>query len=163
MFVAYRDHGTVRVPGESSEFVMLDGAGIVVRGFAAYLNADDSLEPGYSLSPIKTDIVYTHFREHGATYEANRRVRPVVCNVCHDSGEDGRGRAGLMGWCEGCHGYGDEKNLHVCAQCGEASDEPLPCIAPREGLNHPLLLARMHHDCCVELLRTPPLVERGAA
>lgn len=150
MFVAHRDHGAYRVPGAVLEWVEVPGHGEVgISSAPAYLNTDGSIEAGYSSSPVRTNIVYTHFPEDGATYEENRRVRPVVCKVCHDSGEDG---SGWSNWCGGCHGHGHRKNLHLCSGCGEYAAEVLP-VAPREVANHPLLLARTHPACAIESLR----------
>lgn len=149
MFVAYRDHGSIRVPGERSEFVALDHRWITLRGFPAYRDTDGALVAGYTNSPIRTDIVYTHFPEDGADYEANRRVRPVVCHRCHDSGEDG---TGPDYWCRGCDGHGHRKNLHLCSECGEFAREELP-VHPRATVNHELLLPRTHPACAIESLR----------
>lgn len=120
---------------ERTEWVRFDGRLIGLR-----------IGPGFMRSPIATEIRFTHYPEDGATYESNRRVRPIVCNVCGDNGDSQRH---TFGPCEGCYGYAELKNLHVCAFCGQESREVLPC-APREVLNHVLLLQRMHPSCAVE-------------
>lgn len=148
MFIAYRDHGSIRVPGERSEMVEIDGRPVLLRTAPAYLDTDGSLEPGYLNSPIRIDIVYTHYHEDGPDFEANRRVQPVVCKRCHDSGDDGRGTA----WgCDECRGQGDHLNLHRCDECGRFSDEVLP-VVPDADLNHELLLPRAHPGCLVAIV-----------
>lgn len=145
---AYSDGHFYRVPGGELLWLDLDGSLIGVKAVPAYWHADGSFEPGQLISPVKTDIRFTHYHEDGGEC----RVRPVVCRPCGDTGQSPDYTTAGSDECESCYGWAYEKNLHVCALCGRHSFEVLP-VAPRETLNHELLLARMHPACAVELLR----------
>lgn len=85
------------------------------------------------------------------TVERPLRVRPVVCRTCGDTGVGSDYSTAGTDECEGCNGYGHEKNLHLCSECGEYSREVL-AVHPRATLNHELLLPRCHASCAVESL-----------
>lgn len=140
MRLARFSDGAYRVPGGETLWLDLEDRTIGVRSREPYLHTDGTLEPGVLESPVRTELHCYRFPGEPV------RFGPLVCGACGDSGEDGD-RFNFP--CRGCHGYGEEKNLHLCAFCGRFSAEVLPC-APRETLNHPLLLARMHPDCAVE-------------
>jgi hypothetical protein len=143
MKLARFEDSLYRVPGGELLWVELDGRTVGVHSREPYLHTDGTLKPGLLESWIRTDIRFTQFPDEGL------RVRPLVCEPCGDTGQG----ADITTWgtdeCESCRGYGDERNLHLCSFCGEFSREVLP-VAPRETLNHELLLARAHPACAVE-------------
>ncbi|MDD5302421.1 MAG: hypothetical protein PHS14_04860 [Elusimicrobia bacterium] len=133
--------GAYLVPGTELLWLDVEGHGTVgVRSREAYLHADGTLEPGVLESPVRTELHCYRFPDEPV------RFGPLVCRACGDSGNSQRH---TWGPCEACNGYAEEKNLHVCALCGEVSEEVLPC-APRETLNHELLLRHAHATCAVE-------------
>jgi len=151
MRLARYGDGCYRVPGAELLWLELDGQTIGVHSREAYIHTDGTLEPGVLESPVRTEL-------RCLRYEKPVRFVPLVCRACGDSGEDGDSDWG----CRRCHGYGDEKNLHVCALCGNASAEVLP-VAPRAVLNHELLIPRMHPACAVESLRAELVGRESAA
>jgi hypothetical protein len=134
--------GAYYVPGGELLWLDVEGHGPVgVRSREAYLHTDGTLEPGVLESPVRTELHYERWD--------GLRVRPLVCPACHDSGVGPDYNTAGTDDCDACHGYGHEVNLHRCTWCGEFSAEALPC-APREVLNHALLLSRMHPRCAIE-------------
>jgi hypothetical protein len=132
--------GAYYVPGGELLWLDVDGQLVGVRSREAYLHTDGRLEPGVLESPVRTELHCYRFPGQPV------RFGPLICDACGDSGDSQRH---TWGPCESCNGYAEEKNLHLCAWCGEYSAEILPC-APREVSNHPLLLARVHEACAVE-------------
>lgn len=142
--------GACFVPGGSTEWVEIDGRTVGIHTAQAYVLRDGSIEPGVLESPIRTEL-------HCLRYPGEPiRFRPLVCQHCGDTGDDPDSDWG----CRACHGYAETVNLHRCAHCGEFSVEALP-VAPREVVNHPLLLEHMHPACAIEML-LDELVGRGA-
>jgi hypothetical protein len=152
MRLARYGDGAYYVPGGELLWLELDGETIGVRSREIYQDVDGSIVPGVLESPIRTELRLIQ-------YPANEphRYQPLVCHACGDSGDSQR-----KTWdpCEACGGYGETKNLHLCAHCGEFSLEVLP-LAPREVCTHPLLLEHMHPACAIEMV-LDELVGRGA-
>lgn len=135
--------GCYLVPGSELLWLELDGETIGVRSREIYQNTDGSVVPGVLESPVRTELRLIQYPGEP------HRFQPLVCHACGDTGNSDRH---TFGPCELCEGYADEKNLHVCALCGEASAEVLP-VAPRATLNHELLLPRIHSACAIESLQ----------
>lgn len=153
MRLARYGDGCYLVPGSELLWLELDGETIGVRSREVYQNTDGSIVPGVLESPVRTELrCLTYGADGQPDVNAVPRFRPLVCRECGDSGDSQRR---TFGPCESCHGYGDEKNLHVCALCGESSAEVLP-VVPRASLNHELLLPRMHSACAIESLQAVP-------
>lgn len=148
MRLARRYDGTYQVPGGVTEWVEIDGSLVGIHSREIYQHTDGSIEPGTMDSPIRTEVRCLTYGADGQPGGAPRFV-PLVCEACGDTGTSSRH---TWGDCELCEGYGGEKNLHVCAFCGEASAEVLP-VAPRAAFNHELLLPRMHPACAIECLQ----------
>jgi hypothetical protein len=149
MRLARFSDGAYYVPGAELLWLELDGETIGVRSREAYRHADGTLEPGVLESPVRTELrCLTYGADGQPDVNATPRFVPLVCKVCGDTGNSQRH---TWGQCEACDGYGDQKNLHLCTECREFSDEVLP-IHPRATVDHELLLPRAHVSCSVESL-----------
>lgn len=151
--VARYDSIGYRVPGGETLWLEVDGRLVGVHSRPAYLHTDGTLEPGLLRSPIATEIRVTNYPGECP------RVCPIVCASCRDTGQGHD-----TDECEACRGLGDELNLRTCTYCDKVQYYPAPFlpVAPRETLNHPLLLKRMHDSCAVESTVAHVAAERAA-
>ena len=67
------------------------------------------------------------------------------CTICEACGDSGDSQRHTFGPCEACHGYGEEKNLHLCSVCGDFAEEVLAIADFRD--THELLIERAHFAC----------------